>query len=537
MKKLLVLVVCFAFVIQSYTQELSNDYVVYSVNKRIEEFSNYNDNSKPVNAFIAFSHLIAMGKSSHLRELSSYRIKALMPESDTPDKTVSQKEAESILKRTIYDVIIYKDSVAGIILNYSESLYTVWYFSFEYGKWLNAGEDLGGKSIEETHNKFVKKAPRFLKIINRINDIETVSKDTVAFVNYLEDNGKPPKEFIIDKLTSHKLVIYGEIHRRKASWDLMRSVINSPEFSKYTGTVFLEMSDNSQEELDRFFSNEFKDPEIILNMFGNEELFGWCDKGIYEFLLDMWDLNKRLPRDKQIKVILTEVPRPFKSLTSNTKEDYLNFTNKTPDRDEYMANEIETYFKSSSDKRNYLFIVGDGHAHKGSKMKTLGELKLILKSAGSKLIEKFPEGSVYTICTHRPIISNSGGVYGLVRKGLFDYIFTQSGNRPVAFNLNNSPFGKEPFDATYEMCYDINIGSFEECYDGYVFLQSVKEEPSDYYLAELYSDKFIAEMKRRAVIVGNEEITLFGIKIKDIVRDQFLENMRNYYEGNKRWGF
>ena len=534
MKKFLILV-CFAFVTKSYSQELSKDYVVYSVNKQIEEFPYCNDNSKPINAFITYSQILANGKMGQLRELSSYRIKALMSKSGTSDKAVSQKEKESILKRTIYDVQIYKDSVAGIVLNYTDSLYTVWYFSYEYGKWLNAGEDLGGKSIKEARNKFIKKAPRFLKIINRINDMEAVSKDTTAFANYLEKNGKPPKEYVIDALVSHKLVIYGEIHSRKVSWDLMKSVINSPEFSKCVSTIFLELSDNSQEDLDRFFTNKYKDPEIILNILRNEELFGWCDKGIYEFILDMWDLNNRLPRDKKIKVILTDVARPFKFLTTNTKEDYLNFINKMPDRDEYMANKIETYFKSSSDKRNYLFIVGDGHAYKSSAQKPFGDPKMILRSTGSILSEKLPEGSVFTICTHRPIISNNGGVYGLVRKGLFDYIFAQSGNRPVAFNLNNSPFGKEPFDASYEMCYDINTGSFQECYDGYVFLQPVKDEPSEYYLPELYSDGFIAEMKRRALIVGKEDINLYGIKIKDIVRDQFMENMKKYYEGYKRW--
>lgn len=322
---------------------------------------------------------------------------------------------------------------------------------------------------------------------------------------------------------------------RKASWYLMRSVINSPEFSKYSGTVFMELSDDNQEDLDRFFSNKYKDPEIILNILRNEELFGWCDKGIYEFMLDMWDINKRLPRDKKIKVILTDVPRPYKSLTTNTKEDYFNFTNRMPYRDGYMANKIETYFKSSSDKRNYLFIVGDGHAYKSSARKAFGNPEMILRSTGSILSEKLPEGSVFTICTHRPIISNNGGVYGLIRKGLFDYIFAQSGNRPVAFNLNNSPFGKEPFDASYEMCYDINTGSFQECYDGYVFLQPIKDESSEYYLPELYSDGFIAEMKRRSLIVGKENISLYGIKIKDIVRDQFIENMKNYYERHKRW--
>lgn len=54
-------------------------------------------------------------------------------------------------------------------------------------------------------------------------------------------------------------------------------------------------------------------------------------------------------------IILTDIPRPYKSLTTNTKEDYFNYINNMPYRDGYMANKIEAYFKSSLDKD----IVGD----------------------------------------------------------------------------------------------------------------------------------------------------------------------------------
>lgn len=82
---------------------------------------------------------------------------------------------------------------------------------------------------------------------------------------------------------------------------------------------------------------------------------------------------------------------------------------------------------------------------------------------------------------------------------MFDYAFYKSGDQPVALELKNSPFGNELFDGLY---YD-GSGTYQDNFDGYLFLGSLDKEPNDECLVDLYSDKFILEMDRRLRLEGS----------------------------------
>lgn len=159
--------------------------------------------------------------------------------------------------------------------------------------------------------------------------------DTVKFIDCLKKNGQEPQKFILDKLKNHKLVIYGEIHKRKASWDLLKSIIKEPSFSKNTGIVFLEIGHDNQEKMDQFFSNKKMNKEILLEIFRNGQMQGWDDKGMYEFVIDLWNLNKKLPKKRRIKVILADISRPWDSLKTN--EDFIKMYKSTPDRNQHSS--------------------------------------------------------------------------------------------------------------------------------------------------------------------------------------------------------
>ena len=67
-----------------------------------------------------------------------------------------------------------------------------------------------------------------------------------------------------------------------------------------------------------------------------------------------------------------------------------------------------------------------------------------------------------------------------------------------AFELKNSPFGKEPFDGLY---FD-GSGTFQDNYDGYIFLGALDAEPNGEPLLEMHDDKFILELDRRYKLIG-----------------------------------
>jgi hypothetical protein len=157
-------------------------------------------------------------------------------------------------------------------------------------------------------------------------------------------NWQDPKEYMLDKLANYKLVIYGEVHKRKASWDLLKSILKDPAFSKKTGTIFLEIGRDNQDKMDSFFSNRKMDKEILLSVFRNIQMQGWDDRGMYEFIIDLWKLNKKLPINNKVKVVLVDVSRPWSSL--KTKEEFSNFIKNIPDRNQQMADIIEKKINS-----------------------------------------------------------------------------------------------------------------------------------------------------------------------------------------------
>jgi hypothetical protein len=319
----------------------------------------------------------------------------------------------------------------------------------------------------------------------------------------------------------------------------MKDLINDPAFYKTTGTIFMELSADKQDTMNQFFDNKELNPEIILNIFREMQLDGWYDRGSYEFLISLWKLNKTLSEKEKIKVILADVPMPLSCL--ETSEDYRKFSDNKKDRNEQMVDVIEQTVKTSSDTRHNLFIVGEGHAYKSSTIVNEGEGGsrhpdiLPKHSAGYQLVERFSDEDVFCIISHSPMMSNSGSIYGKIRGGMYDYAFSCMGNKPLAFNLKNSPFGKEVFDALPGIAFKEETGSFENNYDGYVFLQPLEKEEANYLLYEVITDDFVNELKRRAVISNTEKEKWFGVENKNLTKEAIILYFENINKRNKRW--
>lgn len=357
--------------------------------------------------------------------------------------------------------------------------------------------------------------------------MQTSKNDSIAMVEYVKKNWQDPKEYMLDKLANYKLVIYGEVHKRKASWDLLKSILKDPAFSKKTGTIFLEIGRDNQDKMDSFFSNRKMDKEILLSVFRNIQMQGWDDRGMYEFIIDLWKLNKKLPINNKVKVVLVDVSRPWSSL--KTKEEFSNFIKNIPDRNQQMADIIEKKINSQTDKRSSLFVVGFGHAFKSKII--IGENSYI--SAGAYLKEHFSDKEVFITCPHSGIFGKTGKMKARTNNGIFDYSFAKIDNKPVAFNLSNSPFGKKHFDLMIELPSE-SAGNFEDYFDGYIFFMPLAEEGPFYVLPELFTTDFLQELHRRSNICGYDEWQEYGFKIKDITMKDIHKYLQETSQ-NKYW--
>lgn len=522
----------FIFSISSNAQNAEKDFVLNEINKKIHEFPNQFDLSSPLNSFLTFKYLQSDGKQGLYQSVNTYRFNGVFAKPNSPNIEVTNEKKEKLLNTKIRSVIIYKDSIAGVITDYSEPMCIITYLSLEDGKWLNAGEDLGN-DLDDAINVFKSKCDNFLNYAHRIKELKSESTDTSALINYLTNNGKAPKEFILDALTNHKIVVYGEVHRRETSWDLMKSVIMNPIFATKVGTIFMEVSSDKQNELDKFIANEELDVEIIQNIFRDLQINGWYDKGMYEFLIETWKLNKTLPKEKSVKLVCVDEPRPFGTF-KNYEEMKAHF-NSILDRNEQMAKIISETISTNKDNRNSLFIVGNGHAFKSPVPGfAVGRPKNKSKpSAASQLTKIFSPDEVFSIFQHCPIISNDGKVRGLIRNGIFDSVFANMGNKPIAFELKDSPFGKEPFDGLYEITYDNETGNFENNYDAYIFLEPLESENGEYLFYDILTDEYVKELDRRAKMTNSSVEKWFGIT--EVTKEAIIEKLKSNSQDKKRW--
>ena len=502
-----------------FVSSFAQDYRTQTIDKVAKDFNVNSDFSTPLNAFVSIQHLIANGRYSELDKKSTFRLR-LWNLGGSVDEETTKEFITNLMNVEIKALITYCDSVAAVITKDPNDNYYIYRFlNLEQGIWVNGGEDMGGKTIEVTENKIRAILPLRLMMLRRTNEVIHTPTDTIAFVNYLKETGSAPIQFLLEALAEHKLVIYGERHRRELSWQLLKDLVNDPAFRKTTGTVFMELQSYKQSEIDKFFNNTvYMDSSILIGIYQDMQLPGWFDKGSFEFLITLWELNKKLSDQEKIKVVFTDFQPRFREM--KTKEDVKNFENDTTKRNTHMADVIEQTVKSSSNSRNNLFIVGYGHAYKSSAIGKYGESSQGDFSAARQLVSRFSDKDVFCVRVH------TSGITGYIRGGMFDSVFVKNDGYPIAFRLKGSPFGKEIIE---EWAFEEdNFGSFENNYDGYIYLGG---EPIDkqleYRLSDIYTEDFVKEIIRRIYLFGFEGKMWFGVPNESLTLEEVLKDLND----------
>ncbi|MCL2596560.1 MAG: hypothetical protein FWD66_02640 [Paludibacter sp.] len=521
MKIKMLVIICLLFAAVSVcAQNLSDDYKIISVNKKVAEIEYNQPYNSPLENYIARIHLWINGEYAPIySEIIDYGVSK---QREPYDKAVS----DHYLKSEIEEVVIYKDSVGLVFLkeNPDADDYLVGISQYENGKWLGRGDGICFTDNMNDATQYIEEnSVGHLRGLREYYRQQIVSTDTLAFVNYLKESGKDPKQYLLEKLTDYPLVIYGELHRRQLSWNFLKSVANDPKFTEICSTVFMELPYYNQPLFDKFLNNNTLDTTLIFSVLETEQQYGWQDKGEYEFIKEIWKINNNSKNKLRI------IPVDYQANWDNikTSDDWKNYLATRKDRDSTMARIILKNI-DFNDTRHCLFVVGMMHAKKS----TPNRWGI---SAGTILNENLPKNTLFSIMPHGMISDNIGWL-GQYRYGFFDYIFENQGNKPVAFDLKNSPFGKEPFDAEQVIRFSPNCGNYEDYYDGYIFLCPVKEEPYEYELTELFTAKFVEELKRRAVISGDKE-GYYDIPLTELSKEKIIEKIKSDKEksGDRRY--
>jgi len=277
--------------------------------------------------------------------------------------------------------------------------------------------------------------------------------------------------------------------------------VADPEFPKQIGTIYMELPSHAQGLVDTFLALGQYDPMPVIEMLREMFWMGWPDRPMLDVFKAVWDTNRKLPAKERLRIILVDMERPWKKIRE--RSDWRAFD---VERDKYMAENIIRDIQSHpNEKRNSLFIVGVGHtaldfAYSGG---------YPLKTAGWYLQEKLGAGAVYAIVQHHYVGTNMGRIDGRLCLGLFDSAFAKLGDKPIAFTLEQDPFGEQMYDGDPE---EPVWSRFRDGFNAYLYLGPLETEIYSPLIEGFYTDEFVKEVERRhRLMYGKGWAEAYGI--------------------------
>jgi hypothetical protein len=479
---------------------------VYEVRKKVADFPDMEDLSTPESAYatIERAYIMEGGSGPFWQRLSVPELAVRM----TPGakKPLPKDVAEISLNCEIIEVHVWDETHAVVIARtkvYGREGYVMdlrW-LELVKGRWLNTGND-HADSIENARKKVA--SGYLYETAKRLRDERPPVADPAAhlqpFVDFLRREAKDPRQFLLDAIGKHRVVILGEIHHLSRSWAFDAALVRSPEFARQAGVIYMELPSNDQPLVDRFFAASKYDPEPVIEMLRDMMEVGSPDQPILDFFRTVWEVNQELPEPQRLRIMIVDMARPWKEI--KRREDWRKYD---VDRNQLMAeNIVRDLEKHAADKRHALFIVGFGHAMVNL-TRPDGEP---MKSAGWHLREKLGEENVFAVIPHGPVETNLGQVTGRRALGLFETAFAAVGNKPMAFPLDRGPFGTQVFDADPDI---LTSDPYGKGFHAYLYFGPLEDEVFSPVIPGYFSDEFVREVDRRWRITYGKGLVEAGL--------------------------
>ncbi len=476
----------------------------YTVDKKVSEFPAVRDLSTPEAAYATIMRdFMATGASdAEWAQVSTWQSQ------DAKRKPVTPDFARNCLEAHLREVIVYKGRLASVIAEVKERdavRYDRRTFFWQGGRWLNVGQDFAAATAEDARRAFARWCDSTyvssMKAVGEpveprwhrppIADPESYLK---PYMEFLREYGRDPHAFLLEALAKYALVVMGEIHNRPAYWAFNRDLVRDPAFAETAGTIYLELPSNDQQDVDAFLVGDTCREELVVHMLRDMMDLGWPCRPTLEFFIAAWEVNRKLPSDKKLRIRLVDMQRPWEKIRQ--RADWRNYE---VDRDLFMAQNILQDRQNNPDKRHEFFIVGMQHAMEGF---CYADQTTPCRSAGWYLNEWLGD-QLFTVFQHAPVMTNRGETSGRLALGLIDSALAQLQDRPVAFTLREGPFGKLPFDGMPDAGV---YGTFCAGYDAYLYLIPLEDEKLAPLIDGFYSDEFAREVDRRARLMSGKSL-------------------------------
>jgi len=300
------------------------------------------------------------------------------------------------------------------------------------------------------------------------------------FLTYLEKRANPPIDYVINKFNTYDTVIIGEEHRIHENCNFIAKLIDPLYHEagvRYLAMEFIKYKNTSL--ANRLVTSEKYDEEIALEIFRDYIFPSWGYQEYMDILRSVWEVNRKLPPEAE-KLKIVGLDRDINGwdlyLESIwTIDDFIKLFG----RDKYMAKVLSKEVMTK--RKKTLVYVGGHHDFIHYKQPLLYKGKFLFERSprfGYLLYEKYGD-RIFHIALHRKypqanVINKTNKEKSDDLTSFLETIFYMNDNKPIGFDVRNSPFAGLRDNTSYYFVYQKYV-TFSDVASGYIFLKPIDQ--------------------------------------------------------------
>ena len=165
-----------------------------------------------------------------------------------------------------------------------------------------------------------------------------------------------PVRAIVDLFGTYRIVMLGEIHECRQEYDFLHKLISDPGFAGRVNDIVVEFGNAKYQQLvDHYTAGEDVPFEQVQKAWRDTVgALGPVSPVYGEFYSEVREVNRRLPKDRRLRIVLGDPPIDWENVHSREEIGlYLPF------RDAFYASAVR--YEVLAKKRKALLIMGEGH--------------------------------------------------------------------------------------------------------------------------------------------------------------------------------
>ncbi|MFH1118315.1 MAG: hypothetical protein V1775_00735 [Bacteroidota bacterium] len=350
------------------------------------------------------------------------------------------------------------------------------------------------------------------------NKTANYDAEIARYVEFLNNNKKPAKDYILDLFEKNDLVILCErYHSENTQYELIMDVVSDPRFIKNVGNIFFETGMRTlNPEL-----NDFVHSENLTENEVEEKLIALQRKSDYSPLWEVYNfyyqnkqvytINQSLSEEGKINIYATDVAIQQDSINVSQLEDFWNGDADNRDKlmAEYVIDKFEQIKNSDAKRKKVLVIMNYRHAYNKNFQEPNKEM---IYNVGAFLFEKYPK-------TTANVLINSI----IMQDGKWDAAFEVAKKDNLGFDFKNSPFGEDHFDMWSFTKHDDN---YQDIFTGFVYYKSPKDFKLITGVDGLIDSSFIQTYKNRVKLWQQVSEGDYPLNNDDIYKAYGTKNIR-----------